>query len=971
MDTDLEELEDRLAPAVSQALDEQDPEKRLSDLQAAILVVFLAAFLAAGGDEDEQNERATEFVDELTPSLRLLEPDPENRDAQQQRVQSWLATATLGASTLSAAASNSPNVTKTWITQRDERVREVHGILDGTTVAAAEFFTVKTDPPARLSYPGQPVGPPEAWINCVAENSQIAWTGQDVLGSTRRDYSGPLVDLVTEDGHRLTVTPNHPVLTTRGYVDAGTLAPGDQVLATPQPVTPEVTDAPPSAKEFHRAASKLWSKQRVRGSRMDFHGDGTENEVEVVRPHGDLTTPTGEPGELVFVGTSVGQSLLSGSRPPEQPGSGVGVLAAGPPSEVADFEGSRSLVGSKGVGPPFSGSHPAHTQPVSLGAVALDEAELPHPALDGPARDPESIAHLQDAHALGMKPSKLIQVHLYAGTTFVHNLHTSRNHYSANGIQVHNCRCKLQVDADPMVAAAESGEFSGAVLVALPEGDGTVTYNDGDTTQLHQTIAWLGDAGALTVEQRADLVLAAEELASEMAPFEARVAGLATLGDGQDAVAITESVELQWLRDAAIHNDVIGPIVAAEDTHPTWISHVTGLDAKPGDTIQYDRVAIWFGADDHTEFAMTGEALVASRGPGWVTDPEDTARLHTYWTKGEGAAKIRWGTNGDFTRCTEQLAKYIEPPFLKRTCAEWHHDALGYWPGELGKPGNPPDTKENRQRAAQHASAAPCMEEPMSTEITSIVGEANTNPFAVTAAADTPKMPPPPREWFDDPKLDGPTALVVQADGRVYGHIATWGQCHIGIDGECVTAPRSASGYAYAHTGVADTSEGEVPVGVLTMGTGHADRYATASATVEHYDHTGTQAAKVRFGEDKYGIWAAGSMNLMDEGDFGRFKAASVSGDWRSIAGRLELVAALMVNVPGFPVPRPALAASGDRVTSAVGLNQVTHDGDLTESVAAAVVAQLDRRDKRLAKLADLAPIDQMVRERKLAQLDD
>jgi hypothetical protein len=37
-----------------------------------------------------------------------------------------------------------------------------------------------------------------------------------------------------------------------------------------------------------------------------------------------------------------------------------------------------------------------------------------------------------------------------------------------------------------------------------------------------------------------------------------------------------------------------------------------------------------------------------------------------------------------------------------------------------------------------------------------------------------------------------------------------------------------------------------------------------------------------------------------------------LSGDWRRIGGNLELVAALAVNVPGFPVPRPrGLVASG------------------------------------------------------------
>jgi len=33
--------------------------------------------------------------------------------------------------------------------------------------------------------------------------------------------------------------------------------------------------------------------------------------------------------------------------------------------------------------------------------------------------------------------------------------------------------------------------------------------------------------------------------------------------------------------------------------------------------------------------------------------------LRDYWTRGPGAAKIRWGTPGDWARCTRQLHKYL------------------------------------------------------------------------------------------------------------------------------------------------------------------------------------------------------------------------------------------------------------------------------------------------------------------------
>lgn len=186
----------------------------------------------------------------------------------------------------------------------------------------------------------------------------------------------------------------------------------------------------------------------------------------------------------------------------------------------------------------------------------------------------------------------------------------------------------------------------------------------------------------------------------------------------------------------------------------------------------------------------------------------------------------------------------------------------------------------------------------------------------------------PPEAWFKDPQLTGPTALVVEDGGRVYGHIAAWGTCHIGQVGKCVEPPTSASNYAYFRTGALRTAEGtSVAVGHLTMGTGHAGPRDSANAAAEHYDNTGTVFADVAAGEDAYGIWVAGSLRPGITAEQVRVaRSAPISGDWRTIRGSLELVGALAVNVPGFPVPRPqGLLASGE-VRSLQASGVVAHD---------------------------------------------
>jgi hypothetical protein len=93
------------------------------------------------------------------------------------------------------------------------------------------------------------------------------------------------------------------------------------------------------------------------------------------------------------------------------------------------------------------------------------------------------------------------------------------------------------------------------------------------------------------------------------------------------------------------------------------------------------------------ETDIIGARMEFKRGPGWVTDPKATNRIHDYWTKpGQpGYVKIGWGTPGDFARAKaligEKIAKHSPEKmrFLNQIIAQWHHDALGYWPATHAK----------------------------------------------------------------------------------------------------------------------------------------------------------------------------------------------------------------------------------------------------------------------------------------------
>jgi hypothetical protein len=230
----------------------------------------------------------------------------------------------------------------------------------------------------------------------------------------------------------------------------------------------------------------------------------------------------------------------------------------------------------------------------------------------------------------------------------------------------------------------------------------------------------------------------------------------------------------------------------------------------------------------------------------------------------------------------------------------------------------------------------------------------------------------PPKSWFANPGLPSKTPLTVEPSGRVYGHIAAWGECHRDFAGrECVLAPRSRKGYEPFHLGTVYTAEGDpVRVGKIVMDTRHADIGLGYTAAAVHYDNTGDEVAVVRAGEDEYGIWVAGAVvPEATASKVAKLRRSPISGDWRRVDGNLELTAALAVNVPAFPVyamdgqEQLALVAAGTLEPvpePPTGIVSQTHPGDLysiietvVEQTFSVLQAREEQEDRR-ARFQDL-----------------
>lgn len=187
----------------------------------------------------------------------------------------------------------------------------------------------------------------------------------------------------------------------------------------------------------------------------------------------------------------------------------------------------------------------------------------------------------------------------------------------------------------------------------------------------------------------------------------------------------------------------------------------------------------------------------------------------------------------------------------------------------------------------------------------------------------------PSRSVFEDPQLGGPTRVTITPEGKVVGHVANWGVCHTGIGNVCVEAPKSKTNYAKFHQGTVLTLEGDLlPVGKITLGGGHADTKYGIKPAIAHYDDSTTAVAVVRAGEDEHGIWISGSLVAgVTPERIAELRRSPLSGDWRydSKVDNLELIAALAVNSPGFPIV--SMVAGTQMTLVAAGMVLSSEDG--------------------------------------------
>lgn len=176
-------------------------------------------------------------------------------------------------------------VWKEWLSVGDARTRPEHAALNGTVIPFDDAFDVGGE---DMRAPHDESASAANVINCLVEGSVVRPIG-DLLAISRAWWDGPTIEIVTTDGVGLHVTPNHPVLTSRGMIPAQAIHEGDEIVTIRQTVSDTDHDnVQPTVDELYRACSEMPTKLVARASGMNFHGDMPDQRVEVVWPDGSL-----------------------------------------------------------------------------------------------------------------------------------------------------------------------------------------------------------------------------------------------------------------------------------------------------------------------------------------------------------------------------------------------------------------------------------------------------------------------------------------------------------------------------------------------------------------------------------------------------------------------------------------------------------------------------------------------------------
>lgn len=331
-----------------------------------------------------------------------------------------------------------------WIVTADERLREDH-----RQVPLLNKDGVRLNEPFKAKYKGRDIevmgpglsGIPGFDINCILPGTLVS--GKFVAG-LESWYSGDAVELITKRGMRLSVTPNHTVLTTTGLKTAGNLREGNYLVTDRSQIqdgatrSVEIQNEPARIEDVIESLAVAGGSRSLPISRFDLHDDQAllANDIRQVGADGNLKG-------CYFSGVLEKLAQLSLIATYVSLGKRIGL---GPLQSLFDrlLSPTRSIP-SRGTLPlGLLLGHLTPLQPLCFGASSGLDALLTEYPSDRMARDALLVTKFLHRGAGLVTSDEIVKVRRFPFSGHVYDLQsTLGNWIIAGGIVIRNCRCTV------------------------------------------------------------------------------------------------------------------------------------------------------------------------------------------------------------------------------------------------------------------------------------------------------------------------------------------------------------------------------------------------------------------------------------------------------------------------------------------------------------------------------------------------
>lgn len=343
---------------------------------------------------------------------------------------------------------------------------------------------------------------------CLPGDSLVSSVSR-IAAVSKRWYDGDLVVIETASGRKLSCTPNHPILTDRGWIAAGLLDVGSYVVCDGRSqwkgiIDDNDKDVPTS---IHEVSESFRSSRHVVSSEVplaapDFHGDGGSSKVAVIWSDSKLRSSGDSPHEKhllkdhLSIGDvtsqvlstrlrdlteslngsnassrscmSCGNLMTSLSRSHFSPSQGKSVAHSADrdvrKSKSSSDRRSINVIANSDRLLRLSGDISVDSVPERVNASSFTPEFSPQEIEDDVERDAQLAREILKGASGPVFLDNVLSVVTKKFSGHVYNLETEKGFYAAEGIITHNCQCSL-------VAITKAGKDSktsrGSVVSAI------------------------------------------------------------------------------------------------------------------------------------------------------------------------------------------------------------------------------------------------------------------------------------------------------------------------------------------------------------------------------------------------------------------------------------------------------------------------------------------------------------------------